>query len=200
MSRCGRSAQKRRGGRHALITAFLAKHYGGVVGYGLHGEPLHTVTSSDHHSLVTSHLVKLRGDNVGHGADEPLHTVSAQGFHFGEVRAFLVKYYGSDQDPRLQEPMHTVTTRDRFALVTVADEQYAIADIGLRMLAPLELFRAQGFADGYIIDRGIDDNGCEIRFTKAEQVRMCGNSVCPPVARALVEANFQHEKAWRATA
>lgn len=189
-----------KGGHHALITAFLAKHYGGVVGYGLHGEPLHTVTSTDHHSLVTSHMVKLRGDNVGHGADEPLHTVSAQGFHFGEVRAFLVKYYGSDQDPRLQEPLHTVTTHDRFALVTVAGEQYAIADIGLRMLAPRELFRAQGFADDYIIDRGVDDDGREIRFTKAEQVRMCGNSVCPPVARALVEANFQHEKAWRATA
>lgn len=189
-----------KGGHHALITAFLAKHYGGVVGYGLHGEPLHTVTSSDHHSLVTSHMVKLRGDNIGHGAAEPLHTVSAQGFHFGEVRAFLVKYYGSDQDPRLQEPMHTVTTRDRFALVTVAGEQYAIADIGLRMLSPRELFRAQGFRDDYIIDRGIDEGGREIRLTKTEQVRMCGNSVCPPVARALVEANFQHEKAWRATA
>lgn len=93
-----------------------------------------------------------------------------------------------------------MTTRDRFALVTVAGEQYAIADIGLRMLAPRELFRAQGFRDDYIIDRGVDENGREIRFTKAEQVRMCGNSVCPPVARALVEANFQHEKAWRATA
>lgn len=185
------------GGKHALVSAFLAKHYGGVVGYGLHGEPLHTVTSSDHHSLVTSHMVKLRGDNIGHGAAEPLHTVSAQGFHFGEVRAFLVKYYGSDQDPRLLDPLHTVTTRDRFALVTVAGEQYAIADIGLRMLSPRELFRAQGFRDDYIIDRGIDEDGWETRLTKTEQVRMCGNSVCPPVARALVEANFQHEKAWR---
>lgn len=189
-----------KGGHHALVTAFLAKHYGGVVGYGLHGEPLHTVTSSDHHSLVTSHLVKLRGDNIGHGAAEPLHTVSAQGFHFGEVRAFLVKYYGSDQDPRLLDPLHTVTTRDRFALVAVAGEQYAIADIGLRMLSPRELFRAQGFRDDYIIDHGIDEDGWETRLTKTEQVRMCGNSVCPPVARALVEANFQHEKTWRATA
>ena len=117
--------------------------------------------------------------------------------HSEKVHAFLKAYYGSDQDPRLLDPLHTVTTRDRFALVTVAGEQYAIADIGLRMLAPRELFRAQGFRDDYIIDRGIDYAGREIRFTKAEQVRMCGNSVCPPVARALVEANFQHEKAWR---
>lgn len=122
------------------------------------------------------------------------------GGHHAAVQAFLVKYYGSDQDPRLLDPLHTVTTRDRFALVTVAGEQYAIADIGLRMLSPRELFRAQGFGDDYIIDRGIDEDGREIRLTKTEQVRMCGNSVCPPVARALVKANFQHEKAWRATA
>lgn len=188
-----------KGGHHALITAFLAKHYGGVVGTEL-PRPISTVTAVDHHSLVTSHLVKLRGDNVGHGAAEPLHTVSAQGFHFGEVRAFLIKYYGSDQDPRLQEPLHTVTTRDRFALVTVAGEQYAIADIGMRMLTPRELFRAQGFGDDYVIDHGIDENGRRIDLTKAEQVRMCGNSVCPPVARALAESNFEHERAWRVTA
>lgn len=188
-----------KGGHHALITAFLAKHYGGVVGYGLHGEPLHTVTSSDHHSLVTCHLMTNTTGHAGAPMSSPVPTI-ATGGHHAAVQTFLVKYYGSDQDPRLQEPMHTVTTRDRFALVTVAGEQYAIADIGLRMLAPRELFRAQGFADDYIIDRGVDENGREIRFTKAEQVRMCGNSVCPPVARALVEANFQHEKAWRAMA
>ncbi|HRO35354.1 DNA cytosine methyltransferase [Thauera sp.] len=184
------------GGKHALVSAFLAKHYGGVVGYALHGEPLHTVTSSDHHSLVTCHLMTNTTGHAGASMSAPAPTITTGGHH-AAVQAFLVKYYGSDQYPRLQEPMHTVTTRDRFALVTVAGEQYAIADIGLRMLAPRELFRAQGFADDYIIDRGIDEDGREIRLTKTEQVRMCGNSVCPPVARALVEANFQHEKAWR---
>lgn len=187
-----------KGGHHALVTAFLAKHYGGVVGYGLHDEPLHTVTSSDHHSLVTCHLMTNTTGHAGASMSAPVPTITTGGHH-AAVQAFLVKYYGSDQDPRLQEPMHTVTTRDRFALVTVAGEQYAIADIGLRMLSPRELFRAQGFGDDYIIDRGIDEDGREIRLTKTEQVRMCGNSVCPPVARALVEANFQHEKAWRAT-
>ncbi len=29
----------------------------------------------------------------------------------------------------------------------------------------------------------------EIRLTKEQQIRMCGNSVCPPVAAALVRAN-----------
>jgi DNA (cytosine-5)-methyltransferase 1 len=54
------------------------------------------------------------------------------------------------------------------------------------MLAPRELFRAQGFNDNYIIDR--DTNGKP--FTKTEQVARCGNSVCPPIAEAIVRANM----------
>lgn len=77
-------------------------------------------------------------------------------------------------------------THDRFGLVTVAGELYAIADIGMRMLQPRELYRAQGFPESYVIDRGADGRA----FSKAAQVRMCGNSVCPPLARAIVESNY----------
>ena len=104
--------------------------------------------------------------------------------------AFLHAYYGTDQDPGLLDPMHTVTTRDRYALVTVAGQQYAIADIGLRMLAPRELFAAQGFPASYIIEHGIDERGQRLELTKTAQVRMCGNSVCPPLAAALVRVNL----------
>jgi DNA (cytosine-5)-methyltransferase 1 len=55
----------------------------------------------------------------------------------------------------------------------------------MRMLVPRELYRAQGFPDSYIIDRGADGH----RLTQEEQVRMVGNSVCPPMAAALVRAN-----------
>lgn len=182
------------GAPHAMgmVSAFLAKHYGGVVGAPVDG-PVHTVTSTDHHSVVTSHVAKLRGDNVGHGTCEPVHTVSAQGNHFAEVRAFLIKYYGSDQDPRLTEPMHTVTARDRFGLVSIKGEDYAIVDIGLRMLAPRELYRAQGFPESYVIG---DDGRFGLTLTKSAQVRMCGNSVCPPMAAALVRANVPELAAW----
>jgi DNA (cytosine-5)-methyltransferase 1 len=130
--------------KHALVQAFLAKHYTGVVGSNL-ADPIGTVTSTDHHSLVTSHLAKLRGTSSSAGTDEPLHTVSAQGQHHAEVRALLLKYYGTDQDPNLREPLHTVTSKDRFGLVTVKGIDYVIADIGMRMLQPRELYRAQGF-------------------------------------------------------
>ena len=216
------------GQKHALVSAFLAKHYTGVVGSSLTA-PLGTATTVDHHSLVaanlvhmghgegacgtkrfshgvrdvaqplntvtasgaaaglvTSHMVKLRGDNVGAATTEPVHTVSAQGLHHGEVRAFLTKYYGTDGNPEMLEPLHTVTTKDRFGLVTIKGEAYAIVDIGLRMLAPRELYRAQGFPESYVIDRGAAGEP----ITKTAQVRMCGNSVCPPLARALVSCNY----------
>ena len=177
--------------KHALVSAFMAKHYSGVVGHSLDGEPLHTVTSTDHNSLVTSNLVKLRNNCIGQGNSEPIHTITGGAEHFAEVRAFLVKYYGNELDGiPLDEPIHTVTARDRFGLVTVAGEEYQIADIGLRMLAPKELFRAQGFPESYITEWGINSAGQRINLTKSAQVRMCGNSVCPPLAAAIVRANL----------
>lgn len=185
-------------GQHsALVTAFLAKHYTGVVGSAL-PDPMATVTSVDHHSLVAAHLVTIdnQSSTGGHGpATDPLKTTVTENRH-ALVNAFMVKYYGTDQDPALREPLHTVTTKDRFGLVTVKGEAYAIVDIGLRMLTPRELYRAQGFPESYRIDTGADGRP----LTKTAQVRMCGNSVCPPLARALVAANYAEQQAMRAAA
>jgi len=178
------------GAKHALVSAFLAKHYGGVTGTPI-DVPAGTVTTVDHHAVVTSNLIKLRGDNVGQPTDEPLRTISAGGLHHAEVRAFLVKYYGNEKDGvDLREPLHTVPTHDRFGLVTIRGEDYAIVDIGMRMLTPRELARAQGFPDSYVLDPMF--NGKPL--SKTSQVRMIGNSVCPDLATALIVANFAHEK------
>ena len=77
-------------------------------------------------------------------------------------------------------------SKDRMGLVTVRGQDYQIVDIGLRMLTPRELFSAQGFPDDYIIDRDADGN----EYPRSEQVRRCGNAVCPPVPAALVRANL----------
>jgi DNA (cytosine-5)-methyltransferase 1 len=181
--------------KHALVAAFLAKHYTGVIGSGL-PQPIGTVTATDHHSLVAANLVKLRGTSTTAPADEPLHTISAGGTHHAEVRAFLTAYYGSDQDTPLDDPMHTVTTKPRFGLVTVEGQPYQISDIGMRMLQPRELYTAQGFPLSYIIDRGADGRV----LPKDAQVRMCGNSVCPPLARAIVAANYNEARQMREAA
>lgn len=184
-----------KGGHHALVAAFLSKYYTTSACAAPLDAPVPTVTSWDHNALCSATLIQTGyGEREGQsprapGLDKPIGTLVGSQKH-ALVAAFLAKYYGSDQDPRMEEPMHTITTKDRFGLVTVAGEDYAIADIGLRMLAPHELFRAQGFPGDYIIDHGIDADGRRVPLTKTAQVRMCGNSVSPPVAAALVEANL----------
>ena len=191
--------------RHAAVTCVL-KNYGGVTGIPM-TVPTGTVTSIDHHSLLTmhiqrdmgqsvghscdsplatiaaggggkcavvaSHVVKLRGDNIGHRMDEPVHTITAGGTHLGEVRALLEKY-----GPGLGD-------HDGLPVVMVHGQPHVIVDIGLRMFQPRELFRAQGFEDSYVIDVGADGKA----LTKDAQVRLCGNSVPPPCAEAVVACN-----------
>lgn len=161
-------------------AAFLAKHYGGVVGQSLR-RTLGTVTAVDHHSLVGAWLEKYRGTGVGADARQPMPTVTSQGTHLAAVAAFLTTYYGSDRDGQdLHDPLRTVTAVDRFGLVTVDGELYRLIDIGLRMLQPRELLRAQfgRFAGEYVL-----------LGTQRQQVAAIGNSVCPEVAEAIVRAN-----------
>ncbi|EKN6077480.1 TPA: DNA cytosine methyltransferase [Yersinia enterocolitica] len=178
------------GGKSRLVSAFLAKHFGGnYTGPGADlGQPAHTVTTVDHHALVTSNLIKLRGTcKDGQQVTQPMPTITAGGLHIGEVRAFLLKYYGNEKEGvSLNDPLHTVTTNDRFGLVTVEGIDYQIVDIGMRMLQPHELYAAQGFPSWYIIDR--DYTGT--KYAKDKQVARCGNAVPPPFAEALVRANL----------
>lgn len=176
-----------KGGHFGLVTAFLAKHYGGnYTGCGVSMDsPMDTVTTVDHHALVTSHLIKMRNGCSGSSVNEPVPTITAGGNHIGEVRAFLVKYYGQGDGCSVNEPLHTVTTKDRFGIVTVKGEDYQIVDIGMRMMSPRELYRAQGFPDSYVIDELPDGT----KLSKKSQVRMCGNSVCPLIGAAIVRSN-----------
>lgn len=140
--------------------------------------PLRTITTENRHALVSTFLTKFYGTNIGSDMRHPVPTVTSGGQHLGEVRAFLVKYYGTRDGQSLRQPMGTVTTHDRFGLVMIYGALYQIVDIGLRMLTPRELARAQGFPDSYILTGN-----------KSDQVALIGNSVCPPVAEALVRAN-----------
>ncbi|ODT01556.1 MAG: DNA methyltransferase [Gemmatimonadetes bacterium SCN 70-22] len=162
------------GVKHALVMAFLAKHqserHAGEVQAASLFDPVPTVKTRDSNALVTATLTPHDG-----------------GDRREQVRAFLVAYYGSERDGQdLFSPLRTVTSRDRLGLVTVHGADYAIADIGMRMLTPRELYRAQGFPDSYRIDAMHDGRP----LTKTAQVRMVGNSVCPPVAAAIVAAQF----------
>jgi DNA (cytosine-5)-methyltransferase 1 len=156
------------GVKQAVVAAFLEKAFGGErqsAGLDVRS-PLGTVTTVDHHRLVEVTLGDRRE----------------------EVRAFLTKFYGTSTGQDLQLPLGTVTSGGwKHGLVMVQGEPYAIADIGMRMLTPRELFRAQGFPDSYAIDPACDGK----RLSKTDQISMCGNSVAPHVEAAILRANFR---------
>lgn len=173
-----------------LITPSLIQYHSETSKSEVRGqkliEPIMTVDSSNRYGLVTSFLSKFYKSGTGQDCREPLHTVTTSPGHFGEVRAFLIKYYGQGTGQDVKEPLDTVTANDRFGLVTIEGVDYQIADIGLRMLEPKELYGCQGFPADYIIDK--DYTGKE--YPRSEQVKRCGNAVCPPIPAALVKSNL----------
>lgn len=156
-----------------------------VRGQGIR-EPIMTVDGSNRYGLVAGFLSKFYKSGTGQDLREPLHTVTTSPGHFGEVRAFLVKYYGQGTGQAITEPLDTIPTHDRFGLVTIQGVDYQIVDIGLRMLEPKELYGCQGFPDDYIIDHDYSGKS----YPRSEQVKRCGNAVCPPIPAAMVRANL----------
>ena len=147
-----------------LVVPWLIKNYGGMVGNPI-TDTLGTVTARDSQSLAAA-LIAPEGATDRSAA----------------VHAFLLKYYGTAVGQSMKAPLHTITTKDRFALIQVHGTPYRIIDIGFRMLQPGELYRAQGFPSTY--QHEVDAEG--VAFTKTKQTALCGNSVSPPVAEALI--------------
>lgn len=176
--------------QHCLISPTLIQYHSETSENEVRGQaikkPIMTVDGSNRYGLVTSFLSKFYKTGIGQDMREPLHTVTTSPGHFGEVRAFLIKYYGQGTGQDIEKPLDTITAQDRFGLVTIEGVDYQIVDIGLRMLEPRELYGCQGFPDDYIIDRDIDGKP----YSRTEQVKRCGNAVCPPIPAALVKANL----------
>ena len=178
------------GNKFAIAAAHLIKHYGGNYqgsGVGM-DEPMHSVTTVDHHAVVASHLVKLRGTcRDGQRTDAPMPTVTAGGLHVGNVETHLaVDEYDEERAQQTLAFLRKYCGEDCTGLVVIDGVTYRIVDIGMRMLQPRELYRAQGFPDWYIIDQ--DYRG--VKYAKDKQVARCGNAVPPQFAEALVRANL----------
>lgn len=176
--------------RALLISPLLIQYHSETVKDEVRGQkiadPVMTVDSSNRYGLVTSFLSKFYKSGTGQDLREPLHTITTSPGHFGEVRAFLTKYYGAGTGQSVKDPLDTITAQDRFGLVVIAGTEYQIVDIGLRMLEPSELYGCQGFPDDYIIDHDYTGK----KYPRSEQVRRCGNAVCPPIPAALVRSNL----------
>lgn len=178
--------------RYALTAAHIVKYYSGD-NYSSANEPLHTITTKDRNALVESHLCILRRNEDCRSAEKPLPTITTSGAHFAVIRTKVEKYYKNKNFGNWREVRKLLNdycgyslAEDEILLLEIAGDWYFIFDIGMRMLEPRELYRAQGFPEDYIIDR--DNTGKE--YSRKEQVARCGNAVPPPFAEALVRANL----------
>lgn len=186
--------------RYGLTCANLVEYYTGGRPLDVQA-PMHTVTSHDREAVVAAHVVKFKGDNVGTPPSEPLQTVTASagkeracsGGTFAVCKAYLAKIRSGDDlghwpeiRALLNEFCGYTLAEDEVLLLEISGALYYIADIGLRMLSPRELYNAMGFPPDYIIDRDYLGN----EHKKSAQVARCGNAVCPPMATALVRANL----------
>lgn len=165
------------GAKHALVAALITKHYGGVIGHEP-DRPLGTVTARDHHALTAAFLTKFYGTSTGADMRSPTPTITAGGQHLGAVQALLEKHAPAQRELSLDAP----------GIVRIGGEPFAITDIGMRMLSPRELFRAQGFPDDYVIDLVDPTDGDPV--TKEEQIALAGNAVPPQLVEAIVRANY----------
>lgn len=178
--------------RYGMTCANLVEYYTG-------GRPLditdatHTVTSHDREAVVAAHAVKFKGDNLGHGMNEPMQTVTTSAGEFALCKDHLAKMRSGDDlghwpeiRALLNEFCGYTLAEDEVFLLEISGALYYIADIGLRMLSPRELYNAMGFPPDYIIDHDYLGN----EYKKSAQVARCGNAVCPPMATALVKANL----------
>ena len=177
--------------RYGLTCANLVEYYGGGRPLDVQS-PMHTVTSHDREAVVAAHVVKYKRDEVGTRPSEPLPTQTAGGV-FGCCKAVLCKIGTSERLhywPQIRDLLNRycgyALGTDDLLLLSIGGAPYYIADIGLRMLSPRELYNAMGFPPDYIIDH--DAGGKP--YPKTQQVARCGNAVCPPMAAAVVAANL----------
>lgn len=170
---------------HSLVSACLTKYYGKSECAAVDA-PLHTLTSKEHMALTSACLVKYYGTAKAADVGEPMHTITAKA-RMGLVEAEARQ----NSEPRRYEQVRDFLRT--WGVIGPKDEAefiyqgvvHRITDILMRMLAPRELYTAQGFPPDYIIDR-LPDGKC---LTKTVQIRMCGNSVPPELVEALVRAN-----------
>lgn len=177
--------------RYGLTCANLVEYYS--AGRPLDAQdPMHTVTSHDREAVVAAHVVKYKRDEVGTRPSEPLPTQTAGGV-FGCCKAVLYKIGTSERLhfwPQIRDLLNRycgyALGEDDLLLLSIGGAPYYIADIGLRMLSPRELYNAMGFPPDYIIDH----DAAGKPYPKTQQVARCGNAVCPPMAAAVVAANL----------
>lgn len=196
------------GAKHAPVAAFLAqqnndaRRAGGVNPGRPADAPLSTICQTgSHQSLTAAFFAKYYGTGDGARHDDPAHTVTVRD-RFAHVQATIdAPPFGPQHVARARAVAQLLRDHDlwddrEFVTLAIDGAELVVVDVGMRMLTPRELFTAQGFPPDYVIEGVWQGQGTDApsfkSFPKDVQVSCCGNSVCPPLAEALVRANCGH--------
>lgn len=193
------------GSHQQLVTAFVARDFGTSTGHAM-DVPAGTIMPEGQGKsrLIVPYLQSYYGTHNTCGEDGQSPTVTTRD-RFGHIEAtVVVPPFTEAQAARARQVAdflraHGVWDEREFVTLEINGLTFVVVDIGMRMLTPRELYNAQGFPpdyqiDGYFDKTRIGHNGGPlwVPFSKEVQVSCVGNSVCPPVARALVAANCNH--------
>lgn len=193
------------GSHQSVVSAYIARQFGAGTGHAVDG-PGRTVMADGggKSQLVTPYLQSYYGTGDGSREDGPARTMTTKPRH-GHIEATIdVPPFTAAQEERARAVAAFLRSYgfwdDReFVTLEVNGVTFVVVDIGMRMLTPRELYSMQGFPRDYRIDghydhsrTGPDGGPVWVPFSKSVQVSCVGNSVSPPVARALVAANAGH--------
>lgn len=189
--------------KDSLVATHLVKLKGTCRDGSVLDQPVPAIAAGGtHHAICYTYPIKYFGTDQDPRLGAPLHTITSK-HRFGLCETATIHVDSLTEEQRYNAwwvaRFFEEHAPDRFAppedaprpsMVLYGD--YIVWDLGMRMLQPRELFRAQGFPDDYIIDfdyQGEFDHKAK-PLSKEAQVRMCGNSVPPQFAEALWRANF----------
>lgn len=180
-----------RGTQLNLVTSNLVKLRGTCKDGQPVDQPAPTVTGGGTHiAEVRAFLSRYNGCSIGQLPSQPISTLDAND-RFGLVETKVIPAPFTEEQLARARKVADLLRRfgmwdDReYVTLEIDGALWLMVDIGMRMLMPRELYNAQGFPATYKIDFAAGKP-----VTKTAQIRMCGNSVSPPNAAAVLCAQF----------
>lgn len=202
---------------HLLVSAFLAKHYGGAVGCKADA-PLPTTTERGTQNQVCAAYLQPFYAYPGQEPDNPLPVNLSKEKHSIVTANLIHLNRGDKSSSSVDSPMRTATAGgNHAALVYSFLIKYFGTAIGQPVDKPLHTITGKDRfglvivnVNGHpqiIVDigmrmltprelargQGFPDNYI-LTGTKTSQVARIGNSVCPPIASVLVKSNYNIEE------
>lgn len=182
------------GGKSQLVSAHMISMKGSDRRASSVETPAHAATAQGQHAgVVMPFLHAYYGsEETGFSVEDSARTATTKDrFGLAQVEAELQPLSDAQLDSarKVAAFLRKYDCWDdrEFVTLTIRGVEFIIIDIGMRMLTPRELARAQGFRETYILAAPFNDGF----LTETDQRHKIGNSVCPDMACVLFRNNYR---------